>query len=145
MMLPALIAFFILLIVAALHFAWAMGSTFPAGDEASLSRMVTGFPDRPTMPGRGITLVVTLLLLVAGFWALLLADAAWLPVPGWLIALGGVALTLVFVARGVAGFTAGWRKATPVQPFAGLDRLYYSPLCLFLGLCFLILTSGYLR
>ena len=49
-----------------------------------------------------------------------------------------------FLARGIAGYTDRWRQLTPEQPFARLDRKYYSPLCLVLGLFFIILTLGYM-
>ena len=49
-------------------------------------------------------------------------------------------LALVFLARGVLGYTAGWRARFPTEPFATLDRKNYSPLCLVLGAGFLILV-----
>ncbi len=47
---------------------------------------------------------------------------------------------LVFLGRGVAGFTPAWRRHTPEQPFATLDIRYYSPLCLAIGLGFAALA-----
>ena len=143
MTLIAALTFVILAVIAALHFVWAMGSTFPVADPAELSRMVTGFKRRDLMPGKPATLLVSFAVLLAGFWALVLADWAWLPAPNWFVALGGIVLTVVFLARGIAGYTDLWRQLTPEQPFARLDRKYYSPLCLVLGLFFIILTLGY--
>jgi len=143
MTLIAAVTFLILAVIAALHFAWAMGSTFPAADAAELSRMVTGFRRRDLMPGKPATLLVSVAVLLAGFWALVLAEWAWLPVPNWFAALGGIVLAAVFLARGIVGYTDRWRKLAPEQPFARFDRKYYSPLCLLLGLFFIILTLGY--
>lgn len=144
MMLIASATFAILAAISALHFAWATGSTFPAADAAELSRMVTGFRSRDLMPGKGLTLLVSVAILIGGFWALVLAEWAWLPLPTWLVALGGLGLATVFLARGIAGYTDRWRQLTPEQPFARLDRRYYSPLCLVIGIYFIILTLGYL-
>ena len=55
-------------------------------------------------------------------------------------ALAGLAVALVFLGRGVAGFTPAWRRHTPEQPFATLDVRYYSPLCLAIGIGFAALT-----
>ena len=49
----------------------------------------------------------------------------------------------VFLGRGLAGYTSAWRRRFSEQPFARLDRLAYSPLCLALGAGFLaILIAG---
>jgi hypothetical protein len=47
---------------------------------------------------------------------------------------------LVFLGRGIAGFTPWWRRLTPEQPFARLDQSLYSPLCLLIGLGFIVLS-----
>ncbi|TIX64206.1 MAG: DUF3995 domain-containing protein, partial [Mesorhizobium sp.] len=49
-------------------------------------------------------------------------------------------IALVFLARGIAGFTPWWRRLAPEQPFARLDVNYYSPLCLVVGLGFAFLA-----
>ena len=45
----------------------------------------------------------------------------------------------VFLARGIVGYTAWWATMTPEPNFRLNDRRVYSPLCLFLGLGFLVL------
>ena len=50
------------------------------------------------------------------------------------------AVALVFLGRGIAGFTPAWRRLTPEQPFATLDVRYYSPLCLAIGTGFAALA-----
>ena len=62
------------------------------------------------------------------------------PLPGALFVLGAIGAALVFLARGIAGFTPAWRRLTPEQPFARLDVRYYSPLCLLIGLALLLLA-----
>ena len=49
-------------------------------------------------------------------------------------------IALVFLGRGIAGFTPWWRRLAPEQPFARLDVRYYSPLCLLIGLGFAVLA-----
>jgi hypothetical protein len=49
-------------------------------------------------------------------------------------------IALVFLGRGIAGFTSAWRRLTPEMPFARLDVRYYSPLCLVLGAGFIVLA-----
>jgi hypothetical protein len=139
----AVIVFLLLLAISALHLAWGLGSTFPAADEQALSRLVTGFKHRDGMPPRPASIAVAAATLIAGLWALALAGTMPLPLPGWLTVLGGIALSLVFLARGVATYTPAWRKLTPERPFARLDTRIYGPLCLLLGAGFALLTKGF--
>lgn len=137
------ILFAALLAVSGLHFAWGLGSTFPAADEQLLSRLVTGFRHRDRMPPRPASFAVAAATLIAGLWALHLADILPLPMPGWFTILVGIALSAVFLARGLAAYTAGWRELTPEQPFASLDKRFYGPLCILLGAGFALLTKGF--
>ncbi|WP_312860515.1 DUF3995 domain-containing protein [Neoaquamicrobium sediminum] len=82
-------------------------------------------------------------LAVAALIALALAGIVTLPLPAALIRLGGLGAALVFLGRGIAGFTPAWRRITPEMPFARNDRLYFSPLCLLIGAGFtLLLIQG---
>jgi hypothetical protein len=58
------------------------------------------------------------------------------------VPLAGAALFigLVFLGRGITGFTPAWRRLAPEMPFARLDMRYYSPLCLVIGTGFAILA-----
>jgi hypothetical protein len=60
--------------------------------------------------------------------------------PAWFITFGAVILTTVFLARGLIGYTPWFSTIAPEQPFARLNRIYYCPLCLGLGIAFLSLT-----
>ncbi len=131
-----------LLAVSGFHLAWALGSTYPAADEKTLARTVAGFRGMDTMPPRAASTFVALAAFICALWPYVMTGKLLTGLPAWLITLGGIKLTLIFGARGLAGFTAWWRALTPEQPFARLDRAYYSPLCLALGLGFFVLTIG---
>ncbi len=127
-----------LLTVAFAHLLWALGSSWPIRDQMLLAQTVVGTPGITRMPNRMLTFVISLLLLAAGIVALSLADHA---SGGIGLTLAGAVLALAFLARGVLGYTAGWRARHPVEPFATLDRKNYSPLCLWIGAGFLILVG----
>jgi len=136
-MLVASLTFVPLLMVAVAHLLWSFGNTWPIRNEALLAQAVVGRPGITRMPNRGISFVVAVLILAAGIVALSLAD----PVSGGMgLTLLGALLAVVFVARGVAAYTPGWRARFPTEPFASLDRKNYAPLCFWIGAGFLILV-----
>ncbi|MBR7552201.1 DUF3995 domain-containing protein, partial [Mycobacterium tuberculosis] len=57
----------------------------------------------------------------------------------WLLRLGMLALTVIFLARGGLSFTAFFRNRQAEEPFLTLDRRYYGPLCLAIGAGFAVL------
>lgn len=135
-MLLAALIFILLLAVAVAHFIWSFGGTWPIRDRDLLARTVVGRPGA-AMPPRIASFLVALLVLAAGTGALALADPL---AGGLLLDLFGVLVGLIFLARGIAGYTPRWREAFPEEPFATLDRRNYSPLCLFVGAGFLVLV-----
>jgi hypothetical protein len=124
--------------VAFAHLLWALGSSWPIRDQMLLAQAVVGTPGITRMPNRLLTFIISLLLLAAGIIALSLADHA---SGGIGLTVAGAVLAMAFLARGVLGYTAGWRARHPVEPFATLDRKNYSPLCLWIGAGFLILVG----
>ena len=132
----ASLVFIPLLAISMVHMLWAFGFTYPVKDEKSLVRTVAGFKGAEKMPPRWASFSVSVLVLAAGIWALALTD----PSDSLLLTFGGVVLGAVFLARGIIGFTRKWREMTPEEPFATMDRKIYSPLCLFIGTGFIILT-----
>jgi hypothetical protein len=134
-MLVAALVFVPLLAVTIACLLWALGAGWPIRDRELLARTVVGRPGVRRVP-RLAALLAALLALAAGIIALSLADhesgGAWLT-------LLGLACGALFLARGAAGFSPGWRATFPEEPFAGLDRRLYSPLALGLGLGFLLL------
>jgi hypothetical protein len=139
MALSAIVAL-LLFAIAALHAYWGFGGVWPGTDAASCAKTIAGFRGVNMMPGPGVSFAVTAALLVAALIALV--QGGWLlpPLPGALFALGAIGAALVFLGRGIAGFTPAWRRLTPEQPFARLDVRYYSPLCLLIGLALLLLA-----
>jgi len=136
-MLVGSLTFLPLFTVAFAHYLWAFGNTWPIRNEALLAQTVVGRPGITKMPNRFVTFVVATALIVFGIVALSLAD----PVAGGVgLTVLGILLALVFIARGVLGYTPGWRAQFPTEPFASLDRKNYSPLCFWIGAGFLILV-----
>lgn len=129
--------FIALFAVSLAHFLWSIGRTWPIRNEKLLAQTVVGFKDIERMPPRLASLAISIATLAAAVYALALADhdsgGIWLD-------LGGLALAAVFLARGIAGFTAWWAEKTPEPNFRLNDRRVYSPLCLALGLGFLALV-----
>lgn len=127
-MILSLILSFILIVIAALHVLWGIGYWVPIRDEAALVRAVCGFPGAEKMPAAVPCALVAVALLLA-------VMCLWWPPGIWrTLAIG--AIGAVFLARGVAAFAPIWRRLTPVEPFATLDRKFYGPLCLMLGVGF---------
>jgi len=132
----ASLTFIPLLAIAAVHLLWAFGSNYPARDSASLARTVAGFKGIEKMPPKLASLAVAVGIFIAGLWALALTDAS----PSLILTAGGVVLSLVFLVRGILGYTPWWRALTPEEPFATFDKKLYSPLCLGIGSGFVFLT-----
>lgn len=120
-----------LLIISFAHFAWALGSTWPIRNEALLAKTVTGFAGVEKMPSRWLSLAVAVFTLAASIWVLALADHDG---GGWSLTAIGVVIGLVFTARGILGYTPGWKLRTPEEPFRTNDIRVYSPLCLIIGI-----------
>lgn len=146
----AVVLFAVLFCVAAVHAYWAMGGLWPARNEAALARMVVGVKDLQKMPGAALTLVVSVLIAVAGGLPLYFTGLLDFPISVSLpasvleaapsIVLGGLAF--IFLARGMLSYTGHFQKMEAEEPFVTLDRRYYAPLCLSLGLGFAWLALG---
>ena len=125
----------VLLALSSLHLVWSLGSSWPARSEFELARAVAGFRGIEKMPPPAASAFVALALAGIALAASLLASNSAPDFLRWPVWLGSLAASAVFLGRGAAGFTPSWRRLTPEAPFARLDRMYYSPLCLALGLC----------
>jgi len=135
-MLIAALIFVVLLAVAIAHFLWSIGSRWPIRDPELLARTVVGKPGVTRVP-KFASFIVSLLVLAAGVLALSLADHT---AGGWWLTLIGVLLAAVFLGRGAIGYTGRWRATFSAEPFATLDRKNYSPLCIALGVGYLLLV-----
>ena len=127
----AIVLALVLAAIAALHAYWGFGGLWPASDQETLVRAVVGRAGRRRMPPQAITFAVAFAVTVAAALPLLLGGLLG-TMPQWLPAVG-FAAALVFVARGIAGWTPAWRRLWPAEPFATRDRQIYSPLCLAIG------------
>ncbi|MEO7222788.1 MAG: DUF3995 domain-containing protein [Devosia sp.] len=136
-MIVASLTFVPLLMVACAHFLWSLGRTWPIRNEVLLAQSVVGTPGITQMPNKLLIFVVSLLILASGIVALALADHA---SGGWWLTVLGALLAIVFIGRGVLGYTEVWRERFPTEPFATLDRRNYSPLCFWIGAGFVILV-----
>ena len=132
----ASILFLALLIVAIAYFLWAIGSTYPIRDKALVARAIDGRPGVERLSRAGAFGVAVFALVAAGIGTALGDTES----GGLVLTIVGAVVGLLFAVRGVLGYTAGWRAAHPVEPFASLDRRYYSPLCLVVAACFAILV-----
>lgn len=128
--------FIALFAVSIAHFLWAFGRTWPIREEKLLAQTVVGTAGIERMPPRMASFGVGLFTAIAGIFALALADhdsgGDWLNI-------AGCGFALLFLARGIVGYTPWWASVTPEPNFRLNDRRVYSPLCLFLGLGYIAL------
>ena len=124
----------LLIPAAALHFLWAIGYWMPIRDEAALARAVVGTKGVTRMPGA----VPCALVAVALVFAAILPHQPGFPQRGPLMTL----IAGAFLLRGIAAFAPQWRRLTPEEPFATLDRRYYGPYCLVVGALYLFTILG---
>ncbi|MCY6383079.1 DUF3995 domain-containing protein [Hoeflea prorocentri] len=132
----------ILFAISSLHFLWAAGSPWPCADERSLIRTVVGHPETKGFPSPALTAAVATAILLAGLIALWAGNVVSPPLPDWIRIAGLVVLTGVFLLRGFASYLPRRLWGEMTEPFATLDRRYFAPLCIVLGLGFLWLLAG---
>lgn len=129
--------------LAALHALWGLKIWWPAGNEMRLARMAVGAADIANMPAALACFAVTAALSGGALTALMVVDLVELPfVPRGLIMLVGIGFAVVFLLRGIAGYLPKFAAMTPEEPFRTLDKRFYSPLCIALGVAFAVLLSG---
>ena len=129
----AIIQFLILALVAIVHFYWAIGGLWPGKDEVSLARTVIGEKNITKMPSRLLTLTVVVAIFAASLWPLMWRSIIPYSIPQGLLWFGMVLLVLVFLGRGIAGYLPFFTNRMSEQPFARLNAIYFSPLCLAVG------------
>lgn len=128
--------FIALFAIAIAHLLWGFGRTWPIRDQKLLAQTVVGTAGVERVP-RLPSLGVGIFAMATGVFALALADH---DSGGQAMDLAGVLLGVVFLARGIAGYTSWWAARTPQPSFRFNDRRVYSPVCLFLGLGFFVLV-----
>jgi len=123
----------VVLVIAGLHAYWGLGGCWPATSAERLAKAVVGRTSIRHMPSPGACFLVAAMLAGVAAWPLFAAGLVPEPWPRRLTVLAGIGVAAVFVGRGLAGYTSAWRRRFSEEPFARLDRLVYSPLCLLLG------------
>ncbi len=129
--------FFSMTALSVLHIYWALGGVWPARSKEDFYRTLIGAPNGENKPpSAALTFLVALLIFIAGLFALPIINEM-LP---RLRALSLVFTTIIFLGRGFATYIfTGYFKST-LEPFQTLNRRYFSPLCIILGVGYLILT-----
>ncbi len=159
---PSIVLFIFssLTLTAGLHAYWAIGGKWPGRDDETLAKMVIGTKGLTKLPKASLTVVVALLIFIAGLiptlWAHALSQTSsiTLPLPAtflsilelinsvipvWLLKIAMIGLTLIFLSRGAVTYTPWAKRQNLEEPFRSLDKKYYAPFCLSLGTGFLIL------
>jgi hypothetical protein len=136
--------FIVLTAITAIHVAWGVGMRWPRRTEAELVTTVIGHK-RDTMPSPSQCYLAALAIFIPGAIALMLAGLVQTPLPPWLVLLAGAGAASIFAGRGIAGYVPAWRALHPREPFASLDRHYYSPLCLMLAAGLAALLANAMR
>ncbi|SDD51165.1 Protein of unknown function [Paenibacillus sp. UNCCL117] len=128
----------ILLLLSGIHLYWMAGGT--RGALAAIPSKGSELLFRPTPVATG---VVAGALALAGWFVLELGGVAGRQLfPDWLFGFGGWVLSAVFIIRAAGDFRwVGFFKKQQGTLFAKWDTLLYSPLCLFLGICFIFLAN----
>jgi hypothetical protein len=135
----AVVLWAVLAAIAVLHAYWGLGGYWPAGSAERLAKTAVGTRHIASMPSAGSCFTVAAVLAGVASWPLFAAGLLPEIWPHWFTLLAGTGIAAVFVGRGVAGYTRAWRRRFSEEPFASLDRLAYSPLCLFLGASYIAL------
>lgn len=135
-MLISSLMFIALFAVALAHTLWTFGRTWPIRDEKLLAQTVVGTADIERMPPRLASFAVAIVTFATGLFALALADH---DSGGIGLSLLAIPVAAIFLARGVVGYTAWWKARTPQPNFRLNDARVYSPLCLLLGVGFIVL------
>ena len=124
--------FFLLTAIAGLHIYWSFGGLWPGTTSRELIDMVIGSSVMTEMPPMPITLFVAILIFISGLLALALSGVL-NPSPRWLALTLGFFASLVFLARGLAGYGADRLGISRTEIFATYDMWLYSPICLLIG------------
>ena len=129
-----------LCVIGAIHFLWAMGSTWPCKDEVTLAKTVVGTRGVEKMPPRWASMFVAACMVAAGIWALELRGRGPVNLSQVVAFVGGLGLAAAFSMRGILGVFPAFEKMSPEQPFLRLNRRVYSPLSFLIGVGFALLV-----
>src|SRR5690349_8386815 len=97
--------FILLLAVSLAHYAWAFGFSWPIRNEKLLAQTVVGTAGIERMPPRWASFAVATFLAAA----LVVSVAMGAPESGdKTLTIAGFGLAILFLARGIAGYTPWW-------------------------------------
>ncbi len=127
----------VFLVLALVHVYWAAGGQW--GMQAAIPKLPD--KDKPAAmvkafsPGPAITLAVACAMALIALLVALRAGLLGAPVRHWALQWSIGVLAAVMLARSVGDFRlVGFFKTVTGSQFARMDSLYYSPLCLLLGI-----------
>lgn len=123
----------VLAAIAIIHAAWAIGLWVPIRDEARLVRAVVGAQGATRMPGP-----IPCALVASGLLIVIMSITVEPSASRSAILIGA---GLVLAVRGALAWIPFWRRMTPVEPFATLDRHVFGPLSLLLGVGILVIVA----
>ena len=123
--------------VAVIHAIWGLGSHWPEVSEEALARSVVG-DGRRRMPQPWQCFLVAFGLAAMALWPWYVLGR----IHDNVVLAGTYSIAGIFMARGIAGFSARWRTHFTTEPFATRNRKYYSPYCLLLGVGYITLVAG---
>jgi hypothetical protein len=135
----------VLVALAVLHAWWGVGGRWPGHDERSLVELVIGRTRSMRLPGLvRCMLAASALFASAGLVVLqgnvISVDFGMLGER--LVQAGFWIAGAVFALRGLAGFIPQIFAYAHGTPFASLNRLFYSPLCLLIAAGFAVTGTG---
>ena len=123
-------------ILSAIHFHWAFGGKW--GFENSIPTNEKG--EKVLNPKKIDSAVVGIGLSIFGIFYLLKIGLFSIQLPGWILSSAGWIISAIFIFRTIGEFKyIGFFKRVKNSNFAKLDSLFYSPLCLGIGLIGVIL------
>jgi len=133
----AIILFLIFLLLSAIHIYWGLGGRWGSG------AVIPTKDDhvKVIMPGFVPTLIVAFGLLFFGFFILIQAGMLSVPLPLWLNSYGLWFIVGIFILRAIGDFNyVGFFKKIKQTKFGKNDSIYYSPLCLLIGVLTIIIA-----
>ena len=131
------ITFLILNFLSALHIYWGLGGIWPGKNKQDLIDRVYGRGDK--MPKFLECFIVALLLTFTSFLPILKFFTQSKYISTFSLNVIIIFIMFIFVVRGILGYLPiVERQMNP--KFVRLNRIFYSPLCLYISFCLLIIA-----
>ena len=126
----------ILITLGVIHFNWVIGGTF--GFATSLPTKESG--ERVLNPKKIDSAIVGIVLILFGFFYVLTSGLIDYDLPEWIVKYGGWIISIIFILRAVGEFKyIGFFKSVKKTDFGKLDTKFFSPLCLLIGICGIVI------